>query len=66
MAELADALDLGSSGYPRGGSTPPSRTISYQPKNQKTEKHKNLTAKGTKFMQSPQRKIIKSLRSLRK
>lgn len=27
MAELADALDLGSSGETRGGSTPPSRTI---------------------------------------
>ena len=26
MAELADALDLGSSGVTRGGSTPPSRT----------------------------------------
>lgn len=26
MAELADALDLGSSGETRGGSTPPSRT----------------------------------------
>lgn len=27
MAELADALDLGSSGVTRGGSTPPSRTL---------------------------------------
>ena len=26
MAELADALDLGSSGVTRGGSTPPPRT----------------------------------------
>ena len=29
MAELADALDLGSSGVTRGGSTPPPRTIFY-------------------------------------
>ena len=27
VAELADALDLGSRGATRGGSTPPSRTI---------------------------------------
>ena len=27
MAELADALDLGSSGYPRAGSSPVIRTI---------------------------------------
>ena len=27
MAELADALDLGSSGETRGGSTPPPRTF---------------------------------------
>ena len=26
MAELVDALDLGSSGFGRGGSSPPSRT----------------------------------------
>ena len=26
MAELADALDLGSSGYPRAGSSPVNRT----------------------------------------
>ena len=31
MAELADALDLGSSGVTRGGSTPPPRTFFINP-----------------------------------
>lgn len=30
MAELADALDLGSSAFGRGGSSPPSRTVKIQ------------------------------------
>ncbi len=30
MAELVDALDLGSSGKTRGGSSPPPRTIQFQ------------------------------------
>ncbi len=30
MAKLADALDLGSSGVTHGGSSPSSRTISYE------------------------------------